>query len=228
MTCVSSGNIGAGTATDRPMSSDRCTSRERRRRRLSLPALATLIALLIPLASAYAHDLPQERALMVQLSEDRVELMLVYLEPPGRRLDLFMTRYDWNADGELTGPEVALAGPEWAQPMLHGLQFEVAGERPKAQPPEVKFRREQKGALSAALYARYDLPELDAGESRTFHVRMLRREQNVPTAVTFRTSEGVEISGLDLPERLSGPTKPVLRPGEQATVKVVVGQGDEN
>jgi hypothetical protein len=174
----------------------------------------------IVLSTAYAHDLPQERTVLVQISEDRVEVMLVYLEPPGDLAELMLERFDLNRDGELQGAEATLAGGEWTGRVLEGLQFEVAGEKPRTHTPEIKFRREQRGALSAAVYARWDLEPLEEGQTRTVHVRMLRQPENVATEVTFQASEPLALSEIDLPARFRGaPMRPVLRIGEQASAK---------
>lgn len=184
-------------------------------------ALLVLLAATLLLSTAHAHDLPQERTVLVQVSKDRVEVLIAYLEPPGPQQELLFKRFDLNGDGELTGPEAKLAGSEWMPRVLHGLQFEVAGENPKAREPEIKFRREKKGSLSAAVYARWDLEPLAEGETRTVHVRLLRQPKNVPTEVTFRSNENTAIAEVDLPARVRGaPTRPLLRAGEQASVSV--------
>jgi hypothetical protein len=158
---------------------------------------------------------------LVQVSEDRVEVMLVFLEPPGPRADLMLERFDLNRDGELRGAEATLAGGEWTGRALSGLQFEVAGETPKARAPEIKFRHEQQGALSAAVYARWDLEPLEAGQTRTVHVRMLRQAKNVATEVTFQASPPLSTVDVDFPARFRGaPVRPVLTVGEQASVRV--------
>lgn len=184
-------------------------------------ALAVVVALGCVLSTAYAHDLPQERTALVQVSKNRVEVMIVFLEPPGPTIDLLMKRFDLNGDGALSGPEAKLAGGEWMPRVLHGLQFEVAGEKPQAQEPEIKFRVEKKGSLSAAVYARWDLPPLEAGEERTVHVRILRQPQVVPTELSFQSGENTTITGISLPGHGRGkPKLPLLTPGEQASVRV--------
>jgi hypothetical protein len=188
-------------------------------------ALAVVAALGLVLSTAHAHDLPQERTALVRVSKDRVEVMIVYLEPPGATVDLLMKRFDLNGDGSLTGPEARLAGGEWMPRVLRGLQFEVAGETPRAREPEIKFRVEKKGSLSAAVYARWDLEPLDAGESRTVHVRVLRQPEVVPTEITFQSGSMTTITDVALPPRFGGaPTRPLLASGEQASVSVLAVQ----
>ncbi len=193
------------------------------RRVCALLALVAVGLVLVgsALGTAHAHELPQERTVLVQVSKTSVEVMIVYLEPPGPSVDLLMKRFDLNKDGELTGPEARLAGGEWIRRVLHGLQFEVAGEKPRAREPEIKFRVEKKGSLSAAVYARWDLESLPDHKTRTVHVRLLRQPENVPTEVTFQGDENTKITAIELPERFRGaPIRPVLAPGEQTSVRV--------
>lgn len=174
---------------------------------------------LVASSTLSAHELPNERSLLIEVSADRLEIMIVYLEPPGAAVDLLLRRYDLDGDRELGPAEAQLAGPEWMRRVLHGLQFEVAGEQPAARPPEIKFRRETGGALSAAVYARWDLAELGADVQRTVHVRLLDDHHNVPTVINVRSGQGTQLVGLELPQRFRGsPDRPTLQPGEEMSV----------
>lgn len=184
---------------------------------------AALIALVWLVASSTlsAHELPNERSLLIEVSADRLEVMIVYLEPPGAAVDLLLRRYDLDGDRELGQAEAQLAGPEWMRRVLQGLQFEVAAEKPAARPPEIKFRREAGGALSAAVYARWDLPNLSADQQRTVHVRLIDDHHNVPTVINVRPGDGAKIVHLELPPRFRGsPHRPTLQPGDEMTVQL--------
>lgn len=184
-------------------------------------ALAALVTMLAMVATAGAHTLPRERTLIVQVSADRVEVLVEYLEPPGASIDLLFRRFDLDHDGRLRGPEAKLAGSEWLGRVLRGLQFEVVGEKPRAHPPELKFHREQRGSLTSALYARWDVDPLEPGQKRTVRVRMLRVPENVATETTFRPGDHTTIVGLDLPPQMrQAPARPMLRAGQQASVTV--------
>jgi hypothetical protein len=187
-------------------------------RRLLGAALVAVVALLA-FGEVSAHELPNERSLLIQVSADRLEIMIVYLEPPGAAVDLLLSRYDLDGDRELQGGEAQLAGPEWMERVLRGLQFEVADEQPVAKPPEIKFRREPGGALSAAVYARWDLPPMGTDARRTVHIRLLGDHHHVPTELRVRPGEGTKLIRLDLPDRLRGsPRRPTLQPGEEVTL----------
>lgn len=157
----------------------------------------------------------------MQVSHDSVEVMIVYLEPPGPTIDLLLRRYDLDGDGALVDAEAQLAGREWIRRAMHGLEFEVEGEAPMAKPPEIKFRREQKGALSAAVYARWELAELGADQTRTVHVRLRGKAPILSTEFNVRPGSGTQITGVDLPSRIDGlPRLPMLEAGEEATIRV--------
>lgn len=183
--------------------------------------LALLAAFLLGLSTAHAHVLPQERKLVAQISADRVEILIEYLEPPGDRADLLQQRFDLNRDGELRGPEAKLAGGVWIKHVLRGLQLEVVGESPAALEPEIKFHREQKGALTSLLYVRWELPKLDADTPRTLRIKLLGEKNTVPTALLFRPGEHTEIREIAVPIRFkAAPDAAVLDAGEHAHLRV--------
>lgn len=162
---------------------------------------------------------------MVQVSSDRVEILVEHLEPPNERLFLMMRRFDLDGDGQLNEAESKLAGKLWAKHMLYGLEFEVPGEAPRTLEPQIKFRHEKKGALTSALYARWDLDQLPEGARRSLKIRLKPGEQTVPTAIVFEPGEGTTIEELGVPIRLkAAPEQPLLEPGESASVRVRAGE----
>src|SRR5690554_2192023 len=182
---------------------------------------ALLAALLLVSSRAQAHVLPQERKIIAQVSADRVEILVEFLEPPNDRAKLLIQRFDLDGDGELRGPEAKLAGGVWSKYMLSGLQLEVLGEAPAAQEPEIKFRHEKKGALTALLYLRWDLPELKPGATRTLRIKMEADEKTVPTALSFSDGEHTKTRELAVPLRFKANIDAaVLGPGERAHLRV--------
>lgn len=184
---------------------------------------ALAAALLLGPSSAGAHTLPQERKVVAQVSGDRVEILVEFLEPPNDRVQLLLRRFDLDGDGELRGAEAKLAGGAWSKYVLAGLQFEVVGESPAAQEPEIKFRRAQKGALTSLLYMRWDLPQLAPGATRTLRLKMQADEKTVPTAISFSPGEATDIREIAVPLRFkSNLDAAVLNPGERAHLRVEV------
>jgi hypothetical protein len=174
-----------------------------------------LIAISIVLASALlcvnlaAHELPTERKLVVDVGPESVEMLLVYQRPKGHQVSLLVRKYDLDGDGKLTGGEAKLAGREWIPRMLHGLQFEVAGERPRAHEPEIKFQREDDGALTAAVYMKWSLDALEPGRQRTFIARVLDTNGAVKTLVDLRPADGLRAEPL---------AERIVEPGDEASL----------
>lgn len=162
-----------------------------------------------------AHDLPNERKLIVDVGAESVEMMLVYQQPETKAVGLLLRKYDLDGDGELTDGEAKMAGREWMPRMLHGLQFEVAGERPQARKPEIKFRREDDGALTAAAYMKWSLDSLEPGDKRTFHVRVLDTDNATKTLVEIRAGDDLDAETT---------VNRMVEPGEEATLTVVGGR----
>ncbi|RAL21532.1 hypothetical protein DL240_11760 [Lujinxingia litoralis] len=136
-----------------------------------LAALLTLCTLLAGTPAA-AHEIGAERQVFVQVFEEHLDIAVFYLEAPGARSGLLLSRFDVNGDGKLQGPEADLAGRELIGRMLGGLQFEVPGERPRATAPEIKVEVRQ-GRVAAAAMVSYALPALQAEATRTVIVRAL-------------------------------------------------------
>jgi len=128
------------------------------------------VALLFAALPARGHDLPRERTMLVEFSETGVEAMVVYREPPGRRVDLLKSQFDVDGDGRLTGAEAEAAGETWLEYALQDLEIRIDGEIRDRSTTKVKFRNEHNGALSAAIYLDWRVPELSAGESRELEI----------------------------------------------------------
>lgn len=182
------------------------------------------IALLLPLTLA-AHVLPQERSILVEVEDDSVRAMVVYQEPPGDRVGLLKTRFDFDGDGKLTGAEAEAAGDTWIPHALQGIKFEVPGIEAERRPPEIKFKNHHNGALSAAILLEWKVGEVEPGASRTVRVRRTTQGGQFATLLHFQSPEGLQFT--DVPgeaakagDRLKvGPFK--LQPGNSlsATVK---------
>ena len=124
------------------------------------------MALLLAGGDAGSHTLPKERTMMVEVKPDAIEALVVFQEPPGKRLDLLFAQHDLDGDDKLTGAEADNAAATWVPYALQGLEFEVPGEELEREPPEIKFKEKHHGSLSAAIYLTWRLPALDAGTRR--------------------------------------------------------------
>lgn len=168
-----------------------------------------------------AHDLPAERKLVVDVGSSSVEMMLVYQQPKSDAAMLLFKKYDINGDGDLTGKEARLAGREWMPRMLHGLEFEVADERPRAGEPEIKFQREDDGGLSAAAYFSWSLDDLPKGDTRVFHVRIKREDDAPETLVDLRAGDSLVVESFEASsDRKTSSSEVLLHIGERATLEV--------
>ncbi len=179
--------------------------------------------------SASAHDLPQERALLLEIKPEGLEAMVVYQEPPGERVDLIKAQSDFNRDGALTGPDAVAAASAWVPRALQGLEFEAEGTELDRDPPRVKFRNEHNGALSSAIYLRWDWEELDADAERT--IRLTRSEDSgtFETLVRFQTSSPLQFTSSSTAESATSATGRIgpfaLDP--DATVAVTVTRSNQ-
>lgn len=174
---------------------------------------AALLAGLLS-ADAASHDLPPERRAIVDVGPSSARVLLIHQQPDGDEVALLFRKYDINGDGDLTGEEANFAAREWLPRMLHGLQFEVAGERPRALEPALKFRREDDDALTVAALIEWELPALQPGHTRTFHARLLLLEGALDTLVELRPADGLK-STTDTDEHHA---KTVLTRGAQITL----------
>jgi hypothetical protein len=156
-------------------------------------ALIIVGALLCVAAPAAGHDLPRERTVLVEVSVDRIEAMVVYQEPPGRPVEFLVGRFDLDGDGELRGEEAKAAGAEWAPRALQGLVFEVDGQRLEPEKEtQVKFRREHNGALSSAVLVTWSRTELESGGRRTVRIRRESDAGKFTTLLSFQVTSGLD------------------------------------
>lgn len=187
-------------------------------RKLSSLAFAILI---LSGGALSAHEgMPVERSAIAQIHADRVEILLMYSEPPGPRSEALLGRYDIDGDGRIDGDkETALALPEVSKRIALGLEFEVDGERPFMQPPALKITRDRSGGLAAALYLTYRLDQLTAG-NRTLQIRVSDRDGVVPLNIIVEAGEGLSIVETDMPHD-GRETRPVtMPPGTDFSVRV--------
>ena len=185
------------------------------RRALTTITLAAIVASTSTLASA--HEFPQERSVIVQMHDDRVELLLVHKEPAGERADLFMMRVDLDKDGKISSAEAKQAGGFWLPYALSGLSFEVPNNTPRAREPELKFQRLENGDIAMAALLTYDLDETSK-PSRSFRVMLSRGDATIPTTTSF---QGTGWDVVALADRaLSDTSRPVaakLHAGQELT-----------
>jgi hypothetical protein len=165
----------------------------------------------------FGHTYPTERAVVAQVGEARVDVMITYREPAGERADLLKTRLDLNRDGVINEAERTIAESVMGVLMLRGLQLEVVGERPGVLEPAFKVQITRDGAVEAAALVSYTLEPLaaqGAGATRTLVVRVLEEPGVVATTVLFQ--------GVDGETTLKGELRPVkLLGGQQAMGSVV-------
>ena len=188
------------------------------RGRLGLAILALLLSLVATKPSS-AHDLPQERTILLQLYPTSIEAMIVYQEPPGRRVDFFLARFDTDRDGTLTGPEAEAAGKDWIPHALQGLTFQVDGEPLPDPTREIKFKKEHNGALSSAILLTFQTPRLDPGQHRTISVTRAKDAANFTSLLNFRPSTTTRLT--------SKPQSPSLTPGSTLQAKFQALQPNE-
>lgn len=142
-------------------------------RSMSIVVGLLALCLLFP-SAAQAHDFEPERQLLVQVFPDRVDIMVEYLEAPGERSAMFSAQYLFGLGGGADEAFEELAKRAILPRMLDGLKFEVVGEQPRTNEPEVKIRHVD-GRLMAAAMVTYDLPPLGEDERRTFAVHAADR-----------------------------------------------------
>ena len=145
--------------------------------------LAICLAVVLVSGDAGGHTLPRERTMMVEVKEEALEALVVFQEPPGKRLDLLFAQHDLDGDGKLTGAEADNAAGTWVPYVLQGLEFDVTGEELEREPPEIKFKEKHHGSLTTAIYLTWPLPELDTGPRR---VTVSRDDDAAPFATILR------------------------------------------
>lgn len=151
-------------------------------KRLAIALLAGACWLLP--ATARAHEFEPERQLLVQVFPDRVDLMIEYLEAPGERSQMFTAHYFFGFGGQADQVFEEVARRAILPRLLDGLRFEVAGEQPRTDEPEVKIRHID-GRLMAAAMVSYDLPTLGEEERRTFVIHTPNRSLVTTGAVIY-------------------------------------------
>lgn len=158
--------------------------------------LALLVAglmCIVPAAEATAHDIDPEREVLVQVFADHVDVMVVYTEAPGERTDWFRLRWGLAFGDQFQEALAPLAGRAIAPRVLDGLQFEVEGQQPRTDDPQVKIDDDDQ-QLQIATYARYEVDELAEDDRRTVTVRTL--DQPIP-ATTVLIYEGDDVRPVD-------------------------------
>lgn len=197
-----------------------------RRAGLAPLALFALALLALPPRAA-SHELPSERAMILQLRADRVEVMLIHDEPPGERVDLLLARYDFDRDGELSPSEGQLAGAAWLGYAIDGVTLEVVGEAPASHPPQIKFKRTEDGGLAMAALLRFDVPPLAAGAARTLRVRLAKQAGTLETQASIQCLGGprlVSIAGKPITGEQTPPF--TLYPGANLAITFAMPEGD--
>jgi len=187
-----------------------------------------LLAAFVCAGSAGAHELPRERTILFEFSEGGLEAMVVYQEPPGRRVELIRSQYDIDGDGELTGEEAKAAADTWVEYATQDLEIRIDGASPERTSAEVKFRAEHNGALSSAIYLRWRAEELDPGETRSLRVERTVGAPDFPTLVRGQAKPGFEL--VDAPQPIEGgaTTNPHrLSPGSAAEFRARRGRDDK-
>lgn len=187
-----------------------------------------LLAAFVLIAPAHAHDLPRERTMLFEFSEGAVEAMVVYQEPPGRRVKLIRSQYDLDGDGELTGDEAEAAAETWVEYATQDLEVRIDGETAERTSAEVKFRNEHNGALSSAIYLTWSADELEPGGTRTLRVERDAGAPDFPTLVRGQVKAGFELVDAPQPVDEGATARPQpLSPGAGAEFRARRSRDDE-
>lgn len=167
---------------------------------------------------AEAHELDPLRTVIVQVEPNRLDLMILFEEPPGPRASLLLAKYDVDQNGLIEGPEAELAGREMLPRMLAGLQFEVLGERPRTGEPKIKFQTTPSRGITAAAFVSYELATLDVDAPRTIEVRNLPLNHGLSAEFLIRAGQGLQITASTHPHSSGLATQPfTLTPGNAAS-----------
>lgn len=117
----------------------------------------TLLFLLMGIGlSASAHELPIERQMVLDWSDEALGAMLVYREPPGPRSDRLKSMFDANRDGRISPAEARKMGPHLYLRATHKLAFRVDNESVVPTLVETKVVRERTGGFSVAFLISFD------------------------------------------------------------------------
>lgn len=167
-------------------------------RSLPLHIMSVLVMSVVCFPSTLsAHDSPITRELIVQHSTDAVLIMLAYEMPAGEHVERLMVRYDLDHDGVISTLEAPQMANVLLPAALDGLSFEVPGERPAAQEPEVKIRRTDEGKLAMAVLMTYTLPAIEDDASRTLRVTLASDPHAIHTPLIAQTVEQLVIVAVD-------------------------------
>ncbi len=184
-----------------------------------MPRILIGLVVVLTASMAWAHKLPIERSLMMTVHQDRIEILMIYSEPPGIRTDRILAMYDLDRNGRLTGKELAIAMPDIAERAFNGVQIEVNGGTPVANAPELVCKREQDKGLACALYV--DLP-LSTKAPEKVEVRLLKKSGILPLPMRATASAGFLLAGQTLEETRIAPDLVVtLQPGQTWRTEVV-------
>ncbi len=157
-------------------------------------AIGAAITLLVALPAAQAHDFDPERQVMVQVGPDYMDVLIFYSEAPGERSDLFAAQFGLHLDDQLGDLLADVAGRAFLPRVMDGLQFEVPGESPRTDQPEVQLRLRGE-QIQAAAFARYHLEELSPEEERQVIVRAKDRSF-IPTPVIIYGDDHLSLTSV--------------------------------
>jgi hypothetical protein len=189
-------------------------------RRITL-LLPLLTLLLCAVSTGHAHEIEPLRTVIVQVESDRIDIMVLFEEPPGPRAGLLLARYDLDQNGQLEGFEAELAGREMLPRMLSGMQFEVVGERPATGEPEIKFQVTPTRGITAAAFVSYELPAMPADATRTIVVRNFPVSHAMSAEVLIRAGSDLQIISSSVPHAGGLVTQPAtLNPGGTMTAEI--------
>lgn len=106
--------------------------------------------------SASAHELPIERQMVLDWSDEALGAMLVYREPPGPRSDRLKSMFDANRDGRISPAEARKMGPQLYMRATHKLAFKVDKKPVMPVLVETKVVRERTGGFSVAFLISFE------------------------------------------------------------------------
>lgn len=173
---------------------------------------AATLLVLIASSTAYAHDNPAERSAVLQVHTAHAELLLIYKEPRGPRVDRLFALYDQNRNGKIDGLETRIARRAFLDRAFYGFDLTFdAKSSPKT--AELRYKTEDDGGISVAVLQRIDLiigkNEMEVGLS-------LRPGETIPAMDVI-----VEPAGnWRLPEGDASEHKLALTPGQSSVVKL--------
>lgn len=137
----------------------------------------TLILLSIGMGtSTSAHELPIERQMVLDWTDDALGAMLVYREPPGPRSDRLKLMFDANRDGRISPAEARKMGPQLYMRATHKLEFQVDKKSVMPVLVETKVVRERTGGFSVAFLISFE-------QGSEFEVSVVEEPGVIPLSV---------------------------------------------